>query len=121
MISAFNSFIFRKGKAKVKSLSHVPLFVTPCSVAYEAPPFMEFSWQDYWSGLPFPSPENLPHPGIEPPSSTLQADFLPPEPPGKLHLQEKSSFLLLLVSGSLQGPLLGFLNLPIIYLTKFLY
>ena len=44
---------------------------------------MEFSRQEYWSGLPFPSPEDLPDPGIEPRSPTLQADSLPAEPPGK--------------------------------------
>ena len=46
----------------VKSLSHVLLFVTPWTVAYQAPPSMGFSRQDYWSGLPFPSPGNLPLP-----------------------------------------------------------
>ena len=40
-------------------------------------------WQEYWSGLPFPSPRDLPDPGIEPRSPTLQADSLPSEPPGK--------------------------------------
>ena len=59
------------------------LFATPWAVAYQAPPFMEFSRQEYWSGLPFPSPGDLPHPGIEPKFSTLQADTLLPEPPGK--------------------------------------
>ena len=44
---------------------------------------MGFSRQEYWSGLPFPSPEDLPHPGIEPGSPTLLADALPSEPPGK--------------------------------------
>ena len=44
---------------------------------------MGFSRQEYWSGVPFPSPGDLPDPGIEPRSSTLQADALPPEPPGK--------------------------------------
>ena len=47
------------------------------------PPSMEFSRQEYWSGLPFPSPGYLPDPGIEPGSSTLQADILPSELPGK--------------------------------------
>ena len=42
---------------------------------------MEFSGQEYWSGLPFPSPEDLPDPGIEPGSPTLQANALPSEPP----------------------------------------
>ena len=50
---------------------------------YQAPPSMGFSGQEHWSGLPFPSPENLPDPGIEPGSPALQADALPSEPPGK--------------------------------------
>ena len=58
-------------KVKVKSLSRVRLFVNPWTVAYQAPPSMEFSRQEYWSGLPFPSPENLPNPGIEPWSPAL--------------------------------------------------
>ena len=57
--------------------------VTPWAVAYQAPPSMEFSRQEYWSGLPFPSPGDLPDPGIEPGSPALQADALPSEPPGK--------------------------------------
>ena len=44
---------------------------------------MEFSWQEYWSGLPFPSPGDFPDPGIDPGSPALQADSLPFEPPGK--------------------------------------
>ena len=68
---------------KVKSLSRVQLFVTPWTVAYQAPPSMEFSRQEYWSGVPFPSPEDLPNPGIKPGSPTLQADALLSEPPGK--------------------------------------
>ena len=70
-------------KVKVKSLSCVRLFVTPWTVAYQAPPSMEFSRQEYWSGLPFSSPGDLPNPGIEPRSPTLQADTLPSEPPGQ--------------------------------------
>ena len=72
-----------KAKLKVKSLSRVRFFATPQTVAYQAPPSMGFSRQEYWSGLPFPSPEDLPNPGIEPGSPTLQADTLPSEPPGK--------------------------------------
>ena len=68
---------------KVKSLSRVRLFATPWTVPYQAPPSMEFSRQEYWSGLPFPSPEDLPDPGIEPGSPALQADALPSEPQGK--------------------------------------
>ena len=59
------------------------LFATPWIVAYQAPPSMGFSRQEYWSGLPFPSPGDLPDPGIEPRSPTLQADTLTSEPPGK--------------------------------------
>ena len=62
--------IFTKSK-KVQSLSHVRLFPTPWTVAYSAPPSMGFSRQEYWSGLPFPSPEDLPNPGIEPESPAL--------------------------------------------------
>ena len=61
-------------------LSDVRLFVTPWTVDYQAPQSMEFSRQEYWSGLPFPSPGDLPNPGIEP-RSALQADTLPSEPP----------------------------------------
>ena len=49
----------------------------------KVPLSMEFSRQEYWSGLPFPSPGNLPDPGTEPGSPALQADTLPSEPPGK--------------------------------------
>ena len=70
-------------KWKRKSLSRVRLFATPWSVAYQAPPSMGFSRQEYWSGLPFPSPGDLPNPGIEPGSPSFQADALTSEPPGK--------------------------------------
>ena len=65
---------------EVKSLSRVRLFATPWTVAYQAPQSMEFSRQEYWSGLPFPSLGDLPDLGIEPGSLTLQADALPFEP-----------------------------------------
>ena len=68
---------------KVKSLSHVRLFATPWTVAHKAPPSMGFSQQEYWSVLPFPSPGDLPDPGIEPRSPTMQADTLTSEPSGK--------------------------------------
>ena len=70
----------------MKSLSPVRLFVTPWIVAYQAPPSMGFSREECWSGLPFPSPGDLPDPGIEPGSPALQADVLPSEPPGKPHI-----------------------------------
>ena len=72
-----------KVKVKVKSLSRIQLFATPWTVAHQAPPFMGFSRQEYWSGLPFPSPGDLPDPGIESRSPALQADTLTSEPPGK--------------------------------------
>ena len=67
----------------VKSLSHVQLFATPGTVASQTLPSMGFSRQEYWSGLPFPSPGDIPDPGIKPVSPALQADSLPSEPPGK--------------------------------------
>ena len=72
-----------KVKVKVKSLSRVRLFVTPWTIAHQAPPSKGFSRQEYWSGLPFHSPRDLPDPGIKPRSPTLQADALTSEPPGK--------------------------------------
>ena len=71
------------GGVKVKSLSRVRLFVTPWTVAYQASPSMGFSRQEYWSGLPFPSPGRLPDTGIKPGSPALEADALTSEPPGK--------------------------------------
>ena len=70
-------------KVKVKSLSRVRLFATPWTVAHQAPPSMGFSRQEYWSGVPCPSPGDLPNPGIEPRSPALPADTLTSEPPGK--------------------------------------
>ena len=67
----------------MKLLSRVRLFATAWTVAYQTPPSMEFSRQEYWSGLPFPSPGDLPDPGIKSGSPALQADPLPSEPPGK--------------------------------------
>ena len=68
---------------EVKSLSRVQLFATPWTIAYQAPLSMGFSRQECWSGLPFPSPGDLPNPGIEPGSLALRADPLSSEPPGK--------------------------------------
>ena len=65
----------------MKSLNHVQLFATLWTVAYQAPQSMEFSRQEYWSGLPFSSAGDLPTTGIEPRSPALQADTLPSEPP----------------------------------------
>ena len=71
------------GVSEVKSLSHVLTLCDPMgSSLHQALPSMGFSRHEYWSGLPFPSPEDLPDPGIEPRSPALQADALPSEPPG---------------------------------------
>ena len=67
-----------KVKWKWKSLSRVWLFATPWTIQS-----MEFSRPEYWNGWPFPSPGDLPNPGIEPRSPTSQADSLPAEPPKK--------------------------------------
>ena len=67
----------------MKSLSCVRLFVTLWTIAYQAPLSMGFSRQEYWSGLPFPSPGDLSDPGIEPRFPALEADALTSEPPGK--------------------------------------
>ena len=64
-------------------LSLICLFATPWMVARQAPLSMEFSRQEYWSGLPFPPPGDLPHSGVKPGSPSLQAGSLPSEPPGK--------------------------------------
>ena len=66
-------------EVKVKLLSRDRLFATPWTVAHQAPPSMGFSRQEYWSGVPLPSPEDLPNPGIKPGSPALQADTLPSE------------------------------------------
>ena len=71
---------------RTKSLSHIRLFGTLWTVAHQALLFMGFSRQEYWSGLPFPSSEALPHPGIKPASPVapeLAGGFFPTEPPGK--------------------------------------
>ena len=59
------------------------MFATPWTIAHQAPLSMEFSRQEYWNGLPFPTPKDLPGPGMEPGSPALQADSLPSKPPGK--------------------------------------
>ena len=80
-------------------LSHVRLFVTPWTVAHQAPPSMEFSRQEYWSGLPFPSPGNLPNSGFEPGSPALRADSLPSEPPGDRSTSR------IMIKGSINNPI----------------
>ena len=64
-------------------LSHVRLFVTPWTLAREAPLFLEFSRQEYWKGLPFPPPEDLPDARIKPRSPALAGGFFTTGPPGK--------------------------------------
>ena len=78
-------------KVKVKLLSRVRLFATPWTVAYQAPLSMGFSRQEYWSGLPFPSPGDLPDPGIEPWSPAFQEDTLISEPRGTHLKSERKS------------------------------
>ena len=72
------------------SLSRVLLFATPWTVAHQAPLSLGFSRQEYWSGLPFPTPGDPPDPGIEPTSSVspaLVGGFFITEPPGKSYLR----------------------------------
>ena len=78
-----NNFKKERKSKRVKSLSRVRLLVTPWTVAHQAPLFVGFSRHKYWSGLPFPSPEDLPNLGIKPRSPTLQANTLTSELPGK--------------------------------------
>ena len=68
---------------EAKWLSRVWLFATPWTLAYQVPSPMGFSRQECWSGLPFPSPGDLPNPGIEPGCPASQADTLTSEPPAK--------------------------------------
>ena len=68
---------------EAKSLSCVQLFATPQTVTGQAPLSMGFSRQEYWNGLPFHSPGDLPDPGMDPGSPALQAVSLPTEPPEK--------------------------------------
>ena len=82
---------FLKWDIEVKLLSLVRLFATPWTVAYQACPSMGFSWQEYWSGLPFPSPGDLPNPGIEPGSPTLRADASPSDAPEKPEMRQDIS------------------------------
>ena len=67
----------------LSGFSRVQLFATPWTIASQPPLSMGFSWQEYWSGLTFSPSGDLPNPGIEPRSLTLQMDSLPSEPPGK--------------------------------------
>ena len=78
-----SSITIRQVGIRVCMLSHVWLFATPWTIAHQAPLSMGFPRQEYWSGLPLPSPGDLPDPGTEPGSPVLHADSLPSEPPGK--------------------------------------
>ena len=82
-----DDFTAKSGKQPVswqeKLQNPLRVFAIPLTVEYQAPLSMAFSRQDYWSGLPFSSPGDLPDPGIQPLSPVLWADFLPSEPPGK--------------------------------------
>ena len=72
-----------KVKSESEVLSRVRLLATPWTAAYQAPPSMDFSRQEYWSGVPFPPPGDFPDPGMEPMSSALAGGFFITEPPGK--------------------------------------
>ena len=74
MVLSFSICYYKFQALEVKLLSRVQLFVIPWTVTYQAPPSMEFSRQEYWNGLPFPSPGDLSDLRIEPRSPTLQAD-----------------------------------------------
>ena len=74
---------FLKESESVSHFSHFWLFATAWTVAHQASLSMGFSRQEYWSGLPFPSPGDLPDPGMESESPALQVDSLPSEPLGK--------------------------------------
>ena len=100
MVATSHMWLLQFKLIKIKSLSRVRLFETLWTVAHQAPPSMGFSRQEYWSRLPFPSPGDLPDPGIESRSPALQADSLTSEPP-----ESKIQFLcwmatLKLLSGS---------------------
>ena len=94
-------------KVKVKLLSHVQFFAIPWTVAYWAPLSMEFQRQQYWSGLPFPSPGDLPNPGLKPGSPALQTDVLPSEPYQPLcqtqYQNRSTQFLVLDMEGSFKS------------------
>ena len=85
-------------KSESEVTHRVRLFVTPLIVAYQAPLSMGFSRQEYWSGLPFPSPGDPPNPGIEPGSHGLRADALPSEPPNWMRTNQ-IKFVAFLFSG----------------------
>ena len=87
----------------MKSLSHVQLFATPRTVVCQAPPSMGFPRQEYWSGLPFPSPGNLLDSRMKPKSPIVQADSLPSKPPENYMLPFVCEYILLLFSRSVMS------------------
>ena len=77
-------------------LTHIQLFVTPWTVAPQAPLSLRLSWQEYCSGLPFPTSGDLSNPGTEPMSPVLpalQASSLPAEPPGSPRIQSIATYI----------------------------
>ena len=75
--------LYQESESESEVTQSCPTLWDPWTVAHQTPLSMGFSRQEYWSGLPFPSPGDLPDPGIEPRSPTLQADALTSVPPGK--------------------------------------
>ena len=75
--------VIGESKSESEVAQSCPTLCDPWTVAHQAPLSMGFSRKEYWSGLPFPSPGDLPNPGIESGSPTLQADALTSDPPGK--------------------------------------
>ena len=90
--------------------SHVWFFATPWTVAHQAPLSMGVSKQGNWSGLPFPSPGDLPDPGIEPASPALTGRFFTTEPPWKsiVDLRNLQIFFLQDVSPGQKNPIVRF-------------
>ena len=78
-------YIYTKRLNRVLAQS-CPTLCELWTVVHQAPPSMEFSRQDYWSGLPFPSLGDCPNPGIKPGSPASRADALPSDPPGKTNI-----------------------------------
>ena len=84
ILDLYHQVIFSVASEKCESVNHsvVSNSATPWIVAHQAPLSMEFSRQEYWSGLPFPPLGDLPNPGIKLRSPAFQADSLPSEAPG---------------------------------------
>ena len=80
--SCCESLSSHSSHAHSQLLNHLQLFLPPWTVAHQTPRPMGFPWQEHWSGLPFPSPVDLPDQGIVPGSPTLLADSLPAKLPG---------------------------------------